>query len=304
MQESEVVQVETTRKPSRSRAPELIRVRMEVDGLTDTGRVRPANEDNFVIAELVRTLRITKSSLEIADDSQWSAGAQGQILAVADGIAFNGAGDLASSLSLHTLVRYAATSMPWSFATDDRERSELLADFAATFERCHARLLRTAEQMGRRDRPMGTTLTVAYVSWPDLFLSHAGDSRCYMLRNGELRQLTKDHTLAERIAADDNALPLEEMNLERFENILDNSVGGDLQDVRTEVHHHDLEIGDRLLLCSDGVNKHMDDEELAVLLGRAESPGEICQRLIDEVNRRGGTDNTTAIVCDVLEESA
>jgi protein phosphatase len=222
-------------------------------------------------------------------------------LAVADGIAFSGAGDLASTLSLHTLIRYVATSMPWRFASDDDEREELLDDFAATFERCHRRLLAAAARLGRPNRPMGTTLTVAYVSWPDLFVSHAGDSRCYLFRDGDLRQLTMDHTLAQRLASD-SSLPLEDMNLARFDHILDNSVGGDLEDVRAEVRHFQLAVGDRILLCSDGLTKHLDDDELAGLLCSDATPSELCDQMIAEANRQGGTDNITAIVCDVLAD--
>lgn len=276
---------------------------VDVDGQTHVGRSRPANEDNFVIAALQRTLHVAKSSLGIADESDWRGGTQGHVLAVADGIALSGAGELASNMSLNTLIRWVASSMPWRFVADDSERDELLADFAATFERCHARLLRTAAQMGREDRPMGTTLTVAYVSWPDLFVSHAGDSRCYLFRGGSLRQLTTDHTLAQRLA-DDRALPLDEMNLERFDNVLDNSVGGGSETVRTQVDHLELEIGDRILLCTDGLTKHIGDDELAELLGRNEPPSELCTQMIDETNNRGGTDNVTVIVCDLLAHDA
>jgi len=303
MQQSETTPASAAQptRPTRARLPELARVKVEVDGRTDTGRVRASNEDNFVIAELMRTLHVSKTSLDIEDDSQWRGGTQGHVLAVADGIALSGDGDLASAMSLHTLIRYVAASMPWRFAADEGEQEELLADFSATFERCHAKLLRTAKQMGRADRPMGTTLTVAYVSWPDLLVSHAGDSRCYLFRGGELRQLTRDHTLAQRIAAD-NSLPADEMNLERFDNVLDNSVGGDLEDVRAEVHHHRLEVGDRILLCSDGITKHLGDDDLAAVLDGNRAPAELCDQLIAEANRRGGTDNATVIVCDLLSE--
>ncbi len=287
----------------RRRVPELVRSTIDVDGQTHVGCIRPANEDNFVIAELQRTMHVAKSSLDIADNSDWRGGTQGHVLAVADGIALSGAGDLASTMSLHTLIRWVASSMPWRFAADDIEREELLSDFAATFERCHARLLRTAAQMGRPDRPMGTTLTVAYVSWPDLFVSHAGDSRCYLFRAGALRQLTTDHTLAQRLA-DDRSLPLEDLNLERFDNVLDNSVGGGSENVHAEVNHIELEIGDRILLCSDGLTKHLDDDDLVHHLDRDEPPSELCTRLIAETNERGGTDNVTVIVCDLLTQDS
>jgi serine/threonine protein phosphatase PrpC len=143
---------------------------------------------------------------------------------------------------------------------------------------------------------MGTTLTMALVMGQTMYVAHVGDTRCYLLRGGELRCLTTDHTMAHR---------LEEASHERLEpgsqlhHILWNALGATEDLPQPEITKLSLEPGDVLLLCSDGLTKHVPDLEITRLLGAKTATGARCQRLVELANAGGGTDNVTVVIADL-----
>jgi protein phosphatase len=150
---------------------------------------------------------------------------------------------------------------------------------------------------GRRPefRGMGTTLTMAYVTDHTVFVAHAGDSRCYLWRQGQLRLLTRDHTLVNELVTAGTLTP-EEAAHHQMRNIVVNSRAGGNAAVKPEVHKHFVEADDVLLLCTDGLTGMLSDSEISNVLAQGASPQESCPWLIDEANRRGGKDNITAVV--------
>jgi protein phosphatase len=138
---------------------------------------------------------------------------------------------------------------------------------------------------------MGTTLTLAYLRWPDVYIAHVGDSRCYVLRAGQLVQLTRDHTLAQQMRERGGG-----DNLSHFDHVLVNAVGGSRERPEVEGQRIRLANGDRLLLCSDGLSGELTSAVIASLLGSARSPGEACHRLVSAALDAGGRDNVTTIV--------
>jgi PPM family protein phosphatase len=142
---------------------------------------------------------------------------------------------------------------------------------------------------------MGTTLTLAYSLNDVLFLAHAGDSRCYLCRQGTLYRLTEDHTLVEELVRH-GALTAEAAVKHRSRHVITNAIGGTSSDLKVEVHMLDLEDGDRLLLCSDGLTDMLSDEEINRALNIADDPEQACRTLVTRANEAGGKDNITAVV--------
>ena len=147
---------------------------------------------------------------------------------------------------------------------------------------------------------MGTTLTLAFVSGWKLFVMHAGDSRCYLFRDGELRQLTRDHTFAAELARN-GLISAESVRTNRYRHIVTNILGGDRPGVDVDVQMETLEPGDEILLCSDGLTEMLPSERIAAILAAEVDPEEACMRLVFEANAEGGCDNITAIVGRVEE---
>jgi protein phosphatase len=147
----------------------------------------------------------------------------------------------------------------------------------------------------RRLLGMGTTLTAAYSMGVDLFIVHLGDSRIYLYRDGVLKQLTKDHTVAQAMA-DAGYISPGDVRRHAKRNALTNFLGGHHGKVKADLRWLRLNDGDRLLLCSDGLNEMVDDTSIAEILAKYDDPGAATRHLLEEALNRGGKDNVTIIV--------
>lgn len=261
-------------------------------GLTDRGKVRPSNEDHFLIAELARTLWVRKTSLP--QPSTQHGRNRGHIFLVADGMGGHRAGEVASALTvasieafiLHVLHRFSNLG-----ASDEHE---VVRELKAA--------LRQADQLIFEETDhhpeftgMGTTLTLAFVSGWKLFVIHAGDSRCYLYRDGALRQLTRDHTFAAELARNGVISP-ESVQKHQFRHLVTNILGGDRVGVAVDVQMENLEPSDVVLLCSDGLTDMLSVERVTAILAEEVDPEAACKRLVFEANGEGGHDNITTIV--------
>jgi protein phosphatase len=169
-----------------------------------------------------------------------------------------------------------------------------MREFQAALQQADARLFEEAERHGELEG-MGTTLTLAFaVDWK-LFVAHAGDSRCYLFSDGELRQLTHDHTVVADLVRR-GALSPQEATRHPFRRMVTNVLGGNEPGVRVELHRLGLEAGDVLLLCSDGLTEMVPDPEIAAVLADEPEPQQACERLVALANERGGRDNITVVV--------
>jgi serine/threonine protein phosphatase PrpC len=276
-------------------------VTFDTAGLTHVGRERSRNEDQFLIARLERRLRVEATSVtDVAP--LLPAPRDGTLLLVADGMGGAAAGDIASAVAVRTIVDYVCNVMPWATAVapvsgPSPPLSSTLpgvrVGLSSALRQGDVAIREVAHHRGGRS--MGTTTTLAYVQWPHLYVAHVGDSRCYLLRDGEMLQITTDHTLAEKLRARTD-ITVDESS--PWHHVLWNALGaGDHRAVEPEVHRHLLEDKDVLLLCSDGLTKHLDDDVIADVLGRSTSAALACERLVDLANRDGGSDNITAVVC-------
>lgn len=239
---------------------------------TDLGRVRENNEDKFDFFE--------------PDDPTMLA-VKGRVFAVADGMGGHSAGQIAAELALNGLIRsYFADLNPdveTSLHKAVREANAYIVDVARTVP-------------GRNG--MGATLTAAVVRDDDLFISQVGDSRCYLLRGGELQQITEDHSwVADQVRS--GAMTLEDAEQSPFRNVITRSMGGAPQ-VEPDLTAIKLQPGDRYLLCSDGLSGMVPTQELAELLSHG-SPTAAAWNLVERANQYGGKDNITALILQVAD---
>lgn len=263
----------------------------DVFGLSDRGRVRPLNEDQYLIAELSKAMTIAQTSLPVDDSTRLTARKPGYVFLVADGVGGRPAGERASALAAAGVIPYVLNVMPWFFEVG--EHDEVVAGaLKKAMERCQRHIEADAHDHPRWEG-MGTTLTMGYVIWPQLYVVHVGDSRCYAYRGRDLIRITRDHIAREEIPAA-RANPLS--TGPRRRTVLWNVLGGGTPELSPEVHRIVLEPGDTLLLATDGLTSSVDDAVIASVLGSSGSAEDCCRRLVFLANESGGRDNITVVV--------
>lgn len=274
--------------------------KIECFGATDRGYVRELNEDQYMVADLRKALDVHHTSLGFNGHRHLSGGTHGQLLLVADGLGGHASGERASTLAVDCLAHFAVNAMHWCARLDDCDDEQVFAEWEEALHRCDEQVHAEGDARPER-RGMGTTLTMAYVAWPNAYVLHAGDSRCYLLREGELRQITVDHTLAQKFA-DAGMISPEEIDHSRFSHVLWNAIGGNSESVSAEAHKLALELGDVLLLCTDGLTNELSDDQIAEILARPRPSSDICKELIQAAKAAGGNDNVTVVVAKFLDE--
>lgn len=267
-------------------------------GLSDTGRVRQNNEDVYLVGELSRTLIVHGTNVPQPDATYGEH--RGYIFLVADGVGGHQAGEIASRLSTTSIERFLLNTLRRFTHLNLSDEQVALRDLQTALGRADAHLFHQADQHPEW-QGMGCTMTLALVIGRRLFIAHAGDSRCYIHSNGELRQLTRDHTVAAEMARHGIITPEEQAN-HPWRHMVTNLLGGNEPGVRVDVMRVDLDPNDLLLLCSDGLYEMVPDADIAAILGEGQSPEAICRRLVDEANQRGGKDNVTVVVARVEQE--
>jgi len=268
-----------------------------VFGISDVGKVRKHNEDSFLVAQLERSMRVYQSTRPVNDGSKVKGPPQGWLFMVADGMGGHAAGEVASAMTVDALARYAFTLMPWMVPRSKDDSRVLAHGLREAVKQCQQQV-RQAAATGEGKHGMGTTLTMAYVTWPNLFAVHVGDSRMYAFREGSIHQVTRDHTLAQQLV-DSKVISESEAETSDFSNILINAVGGDSDDLRVELHHALLFPNDVLLLCSDGLTKHVPRDQVAAAMEQVANGGDVeeaAKSLVAKANDEGGTDNVTVVL--------
>ncbi|MCH1438513.1 MAG: protein phosphatase 2C domain-containing protein [Rubripirellula sp.] len=262
-------------------------------GLSDCGRVRKVNQDQFLIAELIKSMLVSATTLDLGE--RVFGRVQGEILLVADGMGGHAAGEKASQLAITHLVHRLLNSVHWFFHGDDWNEDDFVENLQLLMQDANAKILRESAK-NSNVRGMGTTLTMAHRIGRRMFVVHAGDSRCYLYRNGGVEQLTTDHTLARQMVEQGGMRP-EDESTSRWGNVLWNVLGGNSNDeVVAEARRVDLEEGDLIVLCSDGLHRYVGPDMLAEVLAVTEHPEAACRTLVDFANSSGGQDNVTVVV--------
>ena len=261
-------------------------------GLSDRGQVRSTNEDQFLVAKLVKSLQILHTSLPQPQTRRSSDSSY--LLVVADGMGGHAAGEEASALAIESVEQYVLEALKWFACCRPTEEDRVLVDFQKALGLAHQRVRDEAAEHPEL-RGMGTTLTLAYSLNDELFIAHVGDSRCYLMRGGHLYRVTQDHSLVEEMIRRGLLKP-EEAASHRWRHVITSTVGGDSSDVRVDVHKLHLQTGDALLLCSDGLTEMVSEDDIAKTLFDVENPELACYQLIGLANEAGGKDNITAVI--------
>jgi protein phosphatase len=259
-------------------------VRVSVFGKTDLGLTREHNEDTFLVADL----SAGNANLQ-PDVRSHEVGPRGSLFMVADGMGGAAAGELASAMAADSIYRHLSTA--WAedaevsaarFAYRMKEAVELANQQIYAYAREHPDV-----------RGMGTTVTAAGVFGDELYITQIGDSRGYLIRNGETFQLTRDQSLTQRLV-DAGELTEEEAEQSERRNIILQALGPDPR-VKVDLSRQRLRRGDILILCSDGLSGVVKREELSQMVAESADLPSLCSALIDLANERGGPDNVTVV---------
>jgi protein phosphatase len=267
---------------------------IDAAGMSNVGRSRPDNEDAFLIATLQRSLTVYDASPQSAH-ATFRGAPTGVLLMVADGLGGEGGGDVASRVAVNTVASYLLNVMPWadSPVPSNDESSDVRPQLSSAVALGDSSVKLAA--MHSTTPRMGTTLTMGLVLWPVLHVAHVGDTRLYLLRAGNLSRLTVDHTMAQKVL-DEALTPVDPSS--ELHHMLWNSLGGDSALPEPQILKLDLELGDRLLFCSDGLTKHVSDVEISSVLSSAGPSMASCAKLVELANAGGGSDNVTVLVAD------
>lgn len=254
-------------------------VNLTVYGQTDIGRVRPANEDAFVIADLTGGNLIQERQI-----ARFEVGERGVLLAVSDGMGGHKAGDVASALVVESLRRAMAASPAHEVPCD--------ALLEKAVEKANREVWEAAHVPGREG--MGATATALFVHGTAAYIAEVGDSRAYLLRNGVLVQVTRDQSFVQ-LLVDSGVMTPEQAERAPLRNLILQAMG-QKPDVKVALGKLDLRQHDCFLLCSDGLSNKVSAAEMRdVILGSPRLDAG-CARLIDLANEHGGEDNITLII--------
>ena len=235
-------------------------LRLDYAAISDVGRFRKDNQDSGYVGP-------------------W-------VMAVCDGVGGAARGDIASSTAIHQLRKL-----------DEKPTDDLLGQVAGAIHRAHDRIGELVEQDPALNGT-STTATVALFDGERLGMGHLGDSRAYLFRNQELRQLTKDHTFVQTLI-DEGRITEDEARVHPHRNLILRALDG-MGETEPDLFHVELEPGDRLLLCSDGACGVLDAGRLADILSGG-SPDYAAVELVRASLEAGSTDNVTCLVADVVD---
>jgi serine/threonine protein phosphatase PrpC len=236
---------------------------LRIGSATDVGLVRANNQDRLLVAE--------------------------PLFAVADGMGGHAAGEVASATAVDALEAAFTQRTPDGLQAAARAANRAVWDHAQT----------DVELRG-----MGTTLVALALVGPpgaeELAVANVGDSRLYLLSQGDLVQVTSDHSLVAELVAEGQIEP-EEAEYHPQRHVLTRALGVDA-DVAVDLLTLDLHRGDRYLLCSDGLSREVTDDQVASILRRLADPGEAARELVTQAREHGGNDNITVVVVDVVDD--
>jgi len=266
---------------------------IDVAAATHRGNVRLRNEDHYLVMRFRRSLENISTNLECGS-AQTNYDLTGYGLLVADGLGGRIGGEVASRTALTKLIELIIETPDWIMSFDDHDKVE------AVLERMTERFFRIDETLKQQadDDPslsgMGTTLTAAATLGDDIIIGHIGDSRAYLYRSGVLKQLTRDHTVAQELI--DAGLSGADPAARSMRHVLTAALGVLGTRTKPEVKRVQLRPHDQILLCTDGLTAMVDDSTIASALDTATSAAAACEDLSSLALAAGGRDNVTVVV--------
>ncbi len=266
---------------------------VDIFGMTHGGKKRSSNEDHFFVAALRKSMQVRQTSLQDLHIFARLRGSCAHLLVVADGVGGLAGGELASETAVETVAEHVGEAIDCYYNFDVDREQEFLGQLERAVERSDRQV---RARHGSAGQAPATTLTMVALMWPRAYVVHVGDSRAYHLRQGRLRQITRDQTVYEELV-DEGVIP-EDQAAEagmrhRFRDMLTSAVGAG---IKPSIGVIDVQAGDALLLCTDGLTKHVPDDDITCILSEAGSAEESCRRLVDLTLERGASDNVTVVV--------
>ena len=259
-------------------------------GLTHHGKIRSENQDHFLLCTIHPQVVVHGTSLPHVDELPLRGQRLATLMLVADGVGGATAGGEAARIATETITSYVASTLRCYHTAGSADEHQFLDALKTAAEEAH-KAVRATQNAGHTS---ATTLTLGIVVWPFLYVLQVGDSRCYVYSRGVLRQLTRDQTVAQSLV-DEGLLEPDRIKASPFNNVLSSAIGA--EEARPEVTRHDIrERGGVMLVCSDGLTKHVSDAELSERLGTMVSSQQLCEDLLELALARGGTDNITIVV--------
>ena len=262
---------------------------IDVFGCTHKGLVRESNADHFLVASFHRAILVHAASVPAESLPAFSPDSRGFVLLVADGVGSMAYGAKGSARITDTIARYLTDMAEVSLVAEPSREKEMMQHLRDTVAKTHVELQEFAHDSGGG---AATTITVCHFVWPCVFIAHAGDSRAYRLREGKLERMTTDQTMAQAMI-DSGTLTPEAAEKSKFRNVLLSAVGGSSLDL--DVMTADVQRNDRWLLCTDGLTRHVSDDEIRAALAAEDGSRTACEKLIDLTLKRGAEDNVTVI---------
>ena len=267
-------------------------VQVQFSARSHAGHVRPVNADHYLVTRLGRNQETLATSLAGSDlPARFEEHAY--CMLVADGLGA-AAGAVASRVAISTFAHLAIHFGQWNIRVDARSASEIVERAEWFYERVHEALVKRS-QANPILSDMATTLTAAYSAGEELFLVHVGHSRAYLFRDGDLIQLSNDHTLAQQMIETPGPTRVGRAT-DDLKHILTDALGSQINGPRVEVEQFRLWDGDRILLCTDGLTDMVEEDRIADVLALRRSPDELSETLVDLALKAGGKDNVTVVV--------
>ncbi len=266
---------------------------LDMFGLTHPGLKRENNQDHFLLATVHTQISVLGSSLDTLGQLPLKGNRLGTVMLVADGVGGTSDGGAAAQLATTTVMQYVASSLRCYHEIGSGNDPEFLSSLREAAFLAHEAVL--AEAASRTDRSsLATTLTLGIAVYPWLYVVQVGDSRAYIYTHGALQQVTRDQTMAQEML-DVGVLNARDAKRSPLKDILSSAIGA--QDAVPVVSRVDVsERGCILVFCTDGLTKHVSDDEIASFCAQGLSAEHLGRRLLDLALERGGSDNITIVI--------
>ncbi len=261
-------------------------IELRVRGRTDRGLVREENEDHYFIGILRKSVDVIETNLEVQDAVRELGRLDAHLLVVADGVGGVSGGRRASQSAVFSLATFIGRTAACHYDPNVQQENEFLERLEHAIRYAHE----VVSSLSTPGRGPATTLTMAMIIGRRVYIAHVGDSRAYVRSRGRLRQITRDQTMAAMLEDEG----VDTKAAARLHHVLASAVGA--MEMTPTIGLIDLDPGDVLLLCTDGLTKHVPDEAIAEMLASSPDPGPICDRLVEAALDGGGSDNVTVVV--------
>jgi protein phosphatase len=263
---------------------------LDAFGITHAGKVRPTNQDHFLLGSLRQRFMLRQSSLPEVAQLPIAEDRVASLIMVADGVGGSQRGDKASQLAVEELTQYVNESAR-CYYHNDRSDESFVRDLEQAALKCHRAVIERGSSDPDSDG-MATTLTLMIVIWPWTYVLQVGDSRYYEYKDSALTQISHDQTLAQELI--DSGVFAAAVRNTPLANVLSSSIGG--SQTAPVVTRVPTTWNTVHLLCSDGLTKHVPDEKIAERLRTMISARQACEQLLQDALDAGGTDNITVCI--------